>query len=109
MLTKLFRPFLEGSLLKRTLLHVGTLVFASVAFIAISSLVLVSAAKSLVAPSAPVNERTASAAGASTSEPAGGDDDADNAAPASPGAMARPRLNRSRPKRRPALAAPVTE
>jgi hypothetical protein len=40
----------EGSLLRRTLLHVATFVLGSMTFIGIVSLVLVSVAKSLVAP-----------------------------------------------------------
>lgn len=44
--------FNEGSLLRRTLLHVGTFVLGSVAFIGIMSLILVSVAKGLVNPPA---------------------------------------------------------
>jgi hypothetical protein len=40
----------EGSLLRRTLLHVATFVLGSMAFIGVVSLVLVSVAKSLVPP-----------------------------------------------------------
>jgi hypothetical protein len=40
----------EGSLLRRTLLHVGTFVLGSVAFIGLVSFVLVSLARGLVAP-----------------------------------------------------------
>jgi hypothetical protein len=40
----------EGSLLRRTLLHVGTFVLGSVAFIGFVSFVLVSLARGLVAP-----------------------------------------------------------
>lgn len=42
--------FNEGSLLRRTLLHVGTLVLGSVAFIGLLSFVLVSIAKGIVSP-----------------------------------------------------------
>jgi hypothetical protein len=42
--------FNEGSLLRRTLLHVGTFLFGSVAFIALVSFVLVTVARSVVAP-----------------------------------------------------------
>jgi hypothetical protein len=42
--------FNEGSLLRRTLLHVGTFVVGSMAFIGIMSFVLVSIAKGLVSP-----------------------------------------------------------
>ncbi len=42
--------FNEGSLFKRTLLHVGTFVLGSVAFIGLVSFVLVSIAKAFVAP-----------------------------------------------------------
>lgn len=44
--------FNEGSLLRRTLLHVGTLVLGSVAFIGLLSFVLVSVAKGIVSPHA---------------------------------------------------------
>ncbi len=44
--------FNEGSLLRRTLLHVGTFVLGSVAFISLVSFMLVSMAKSLVSPHA---------------------------------------------------------
>jgi hypothetical protein len=44
--------FNEGSLLRRTLLHVGTLVLGSVAFIGVLSFVLVSIAKGMVSPRA---------------------------------------------------------
>jgi hypothetical protein len=44
--------FNEGSLLRRTLLHVGTFVMASMAFIGVVSFVLVSIAKGLVSPRA---------------------------------------------------------
>jgi hypothetical protein len=42
--------FNEGSLLRRTLLHVGTFVVGAVAFIGLMSFVLVSIARGLVAP-----------------------------------------------------------
>ena len=42
--------FNEGSLLRRTLLHVGTFVLGSVAFIGLVSFMLVSMAKGLVSP-----------------------------------------------------------
>lgn len=42
--------FNEGSLLRRTLLHVGTFAVGTAAFIAIVSFVLVTAAKSLLPP-----------------------------------------------------------
>jgi hypothetical protein len=42
--------FNEGSLLRRTLLHVATMVFGSVAFIGLVSFVLVSIARGLAAP-----------------------------------------------------------
>jgi hypothetical protein len=103
-LTKFFRVFSEGSLLKRTLLHVGALVLLSGAFIAITSVVLVSIAKGIV-PASWNNGGTAVAA--STAEAAGGasDDDGDTAAP--PGVM-RPRLGGRHMKKR-AGAAPVSE
>jgi hypothetical protein len=40
----------EGSLLRRTLLHVGTFVLGSVAFIGVTSFVLVSVARGIVSP-----------------------------------------------------------
>lgn len=45
--------FNEGSLLRRTLLHVGTFVLGSAAFIGLTSFVLVSIAKGVIAPAAP--------------------------------------------------------
>jgi hypothetical protein len=42
--------FNEGSLLRRTLLHVATMVLGSVAFIGVVSFVLVSVARGLTAP-----------------------------------------------------------
>jgi hypothetical protein len=42
--------FNEGSLLRRTLIHVATMVLGSVAFIGLVSFVLVSIAKGLTAP-----------------------------------------------------------
>jgi hypothetical protein len=48
--------FNEGSLLRRTLVHVGTFVLGSAAFIAIASFVLVSIAKGLVTPRAEAAE-----------------------------------------------------
>jgi len=44
--------FNEGSLLRRTLLHVGTFLFGSMAFIGVVSFVLVTIARSVVAPHA---------------------------------------------------------
>jgi hypothetical protein len=91
-LTKFFRVFSEGSLLKRTLLHVGVLVVMSGAFIAITSFALVSIAKGVV-PATWNNGGTAVAA--STAEAASGaaDDEGDNAPP--PGVI-RPRLGGAR-------------
>ncbi len=48
--------FNEGSLLRRTLLHVGTFVLGSVAFIGIVSFLLVSIAKGIVSPRAAAEE-----------------------------------------------------
>jgi hypothetical protein len=46
----------EGSLLRRTLVHVGTFVLGSIAFVSLMSFVLVSIAKGLVPhPSAPTD------------------------------------------------------
>jgi hypothetical protein len=65
--------FNEGSLLRRTLLHVGTFVLGSVAFIGLMSLVLTSVAKGLVAPKAETTakeDEAAEAAPAATAAPA---------------------------------------
>ncbi|MFT3775362.1 MAG: hypothetical protein QM820_59205 [Minicystis sp.] len=64
--------FNEGSLLRRTLLHVGTFLAGSVAFIGIVSFVLVTIAKSVVAPrsdAASDDESDAPAAVASAASP----------------------------------------
>lgn len=77
--------FNEGSLLRRTLLHVGTFALGSAAFVAIVSFVLVTAAKSLLpshgakgadgakkeaaAAVADGEEATAKAAGAKVTKP----------------------------------------
>jgi hypothetical protein len=53
--------FNEGSLLRRTLLHVGTFVLGSVAFISFVSFMLVSIAKGLVSPRAAVADEEVSA------------------------------------------------
>jgi hypothetical protein len=66
----------EGSLLRRTLLHVGTFVVASIAFIGIMSFTLVSIAKGLIAPR--------------SAEAASGEDAPGLAAAAAPGATPRP-------------------
>jgi hypothetical protein len=42
--------FNEGSLLRRTMIHVGTFVLGSIAFIGVASFILVSIAKGLVSP-----------------------------------------------------------
>jgi hypothetical protein len=44
--------FNEGSLLRRTLLHVGTFVLGSIAFISLMSFLLVSVAKGILPPAA---------------------------------------------------------
>ena len=54
--------FNEGSLLRRTLLHVGTFVLGSVAFIGLVSFVLVSLARGLVAPRDAADEEPEGAA-----------------------------------------------
>jgi hypothetical protein len=66
--------FNEGSLLRRTLLHVGTFVVGAVAFISLMSFVLVSIARGLVAPRAE----------------AATDDEPEVAASATPGSPLRP-------------------
>jgi hypothetical protein len=60
--------FNEGSLLRRTLLHVGTFLVGSVAFIGLVSFVLVTIAKSVVAPKADADD-TAAAETASSGSP----------------------------------------
>ena len=45
--------FSEGSLLRRTLVHIGTFAFGSLAFVALLSFILVSLAKSLLPSHAP--------------------------------------------------------
>ena len=105
MLTKLFRVFTEGSLLRRTLLHVGILVVLSCVFISITTFVLVSVAKGIV-PSSWNSGGTAVAA--STAEAASGaaDDEGDTAT--APGGVLRPRINARHVKKR-IGAAPVNE
>ena len=61
--------FNEGSLLRRTLLHVGTFVLGSVAFISLVSFMLVSIARGLVSPHAAAVDEDATAAAASVSRP----------------------------------------
>ena len=74
--------FNEGSLLRRTLLHVGTFVVGAVAFIGLMSLLLVTVVKGLL-PHAP------SADGAAEVEAASG-------APAKPGTL-KPATARKKP------------
>ena len=67
--------FNEGSLLRRTLLHVGTFVLGSVAFISLVSFVLVSVAKGLLpreqAPADVVAEHQGEEAGKPAKPPGG--------------------------------------
>ena len=63
--------FNDGSLLRRTLVHVGTFVLGSMAFIGVMSFVLVSIAKGIVSP---------------RSESASAEDEVTSAAIVSPGA-----------------------
>jgi hypothetical protein len=82
--------FNEGSLLRRTLLHVGTFVLGSVAFIGIVSFLLVSIAKGIVSPRAGAAE-----------------EEGDTAPVAAAGGTATPKT--SKPATRPArLKRPVT-
>jgi hypothetical protein len=87
---KLSSVFNEGSLFKRTLLHVGTFLVGSVTFIAVMSFVLVSIAKG-IAPSEPTSTSTSTsssmAAKASASSAASGEanDDEPEAAAAPAG------------------------
>jgi hypothetical protein len=57
--------FNEGSLLRRTLLHVGTFVAGTVAFVAIASFVLVSITKGLLPPVGGGGSKSPGAAGIS--------------------------------------------
>jgi hypothetical protein len=77
----------EGSLLRRTLLVVGTFVLGSGAFVAIVSLVLVTLAKSVLPPHAP-----------EAAEPKDGDamEAEDGAAPSKPAPGKPPRTKRLR-------------
>ena len=59
----------EGSLLRRTLFHVGTFVLGSVAFLAIASLILVSIAKGLLPSHEPTDSEAAATSATSTSKP----------------------------------------
>jgi hypothetical protein len=59
----------EGSLLRRTLLHVATFVLGSVAFIGLMSFLLVSIAKGVVAPRAEAAEEGASAVASASLKP----------------------------------------
>jgi hypothetical protein len=52
--------FNEGSLLRRTLVHIGTFVFGSIAFVSLMSFLLVSIAKGLVPHSSAATEAGAS-------------------------------------------------
>jgi hypothetical protein len=89
---KLSSVFNEGSLFKRTLLHVSTFLVGSVTFIAVMSFVLVSIAKG-IAPSEPTSTSTSTstsssmAAKASASSAASGEanDDEPEAAAAPAG------------------------
>jgi hypothetical protein len=87
--------FNEGSLLRRTLLHVGTLVFGSVAFIALTSFALVSIAKGIVSPSTPSSEGASEARAAGDDEAPGAGLGSQKAARAA--AKARRRLGAQRP------------
>ena len=73
-LPKLLSVFSEGSLLRRTLFHVGTLVVGTIAFITVASFVLVSVAKGILPDAA--------GSGASAHEVAASSDDDQAAAPA---------------------------
>ena len=70
-MAKILSVFSEGSLLKRTLFHVGTLVVGTVAFISIASFTLVSIAKGIVPPAG------GGASGAASAEVAAGAADED--------------------------------
>ena len=64
--------FNEGSLLRRTLLHVGTFVLGSVAFISLVSFMLVSAAKGLLSPHAVADEEVSSSSAGAGAVASGG-------------------------------------
>ncbi len=61
--------FNEGSLLRRTLLHVGTFVLGSSAFIGVVSFALVSVAKGIVSPRGEVGGAPAAVASAGVKAP----------------------------------------
>jgi hypothetical protein len=61
--------FNEGSLLRRTLLHVASFVLGSVAFIGIVSFVLVSIARGIVSPHEAAEEDSASAVASAGAKP----------------------------------------
>ena len=84
--------FNEGSLLRRTLLHVGTFVAGSVAFIGLVSFMLVSIAKGLVAPRGEVSDEEVATVASGVAKPL--------AAP-----FAKPGLTRGSPRRGPTVPA----
>lgn len=91
--------FNEGSLLRRTLLYVGTFVFGTLGFVAIASLIVVSVAKSIL-PSR--------GAAAEADAPEDGDKPAAlAAAPVKPGSATGTKTPRPRRVKAPA-AAPAT-
>lgn len=59
----LFKAWNEGSLLKRTLVHIGTLTFGALAFVALLSFVLVTAAQALLPSRAPKSAPSSDARG----------------------------------------------
>jgi hypothetical protein len=61
--------FNEGSLLRRTLLHVGTFVAGSMAFIGLVSFMLVSIARGIVSPRAEVADEEVSAIASAGAKP----------------------------------------
>jgi len=61
--------FNEGSLLRRTILHVGTFVLGSSAFIGVVSFALVSVAKGIVSPHEEVGEPAAAVASGGVKAP----------------------------------------
>lgn len=87
--------FNEGSLLRRTLLHVGTFLVGSMAFIGLVSFVLVTIAKGIVAPREAGDEEPEAAATSAAAAPA---------APRTP----RPQVKPTRGKRGASAAAAAT-
>jgi hypothetical protein len=77
----------EGSLLRRTVLHVGTFVLGSLTFVALMSMLLVTIAKTILPPHTPEGAETAAAEEAESADASG----ATKASPGKPTRSKRPR------------------